>query len=169
MNEEKCYEQYPWWIVLASNLVSVSIYALGAVLMGHFGLFSGILYLVYCAWVESRVLRGSCVACYYYGKRCAFGKGLVCSWIFKPGEPNQCSKRKISWKDILPDFMVVIIPAGVGVILLLVNFHWTLLFQFLALLLLFCFGNGWIRGSLACPFCKKRLLGCPALELFEKK
>jgi hypothetical protein len=30
-------------------------------------------------------------------------------------------------------------------------------------------GNGLVRGSLACKYCKQREIGCPAEQLFNKK
>jgi hypothetical protein len=169
MREEKFYAEYPWWIVIVANLHTISMYAVGASLIGHFGRLYLLLYLGLCVWVEIKVLRGSCAACCYYGKRCAFGKGLLCSRVLPKKEPNELPSKVVVWKDLLPDFMVVIIPAAAGLFLFIAQFHWSLLFQWLLLLILFSFGNAWIRGSLACPFCLRKKEGCPALELFEKK
>lgn len=169
MNEENYFEQYPWWIVLVANLHTIAVYALGALLVGHFGQVYLLFYLGLCVGVEIKVLRGSCVACCYYGKRCAFGKGLLCSWILPQKEPGEPPCKVAAWKDLLPDFMVAIIPAAAGIYLLIARFHWSLLVQWPLLLILFFFGNAWIRGSLACPFCLRRKEGRPALEFFEKK
>jgi hypothetical protein len=35
--------------------------------------------------------------------------------------------------------------------------------------MLACVGNGFIRVSLACKFCRQRELGFPAEQLFDKK
>jgi hypothetical protein len=36
------------------------------------------------------------------------------------------------------------------------------------LVLLSTIGNSFVRGSLACRYCKQRDLGCPAEQLFNK-
>ena len=64
--------------------------------------------------------------------------------------------------------MVSIIPIIVGVILLIVNFNWLLLSMVLLLLLLTSMGNGLIRGSVACKYCRQREIGCPAEQLFNR-
>jgi hypothetical protein len=119
--------------------------------------------------LEIRVMKRSCVNCYYYGKYCAFGKGKISSLFFKKGTPKAFLKRKISWKDILPDFLVSIIPLIAGIVLLILNFNWLLLILIVLLAILTSAGNSFVRGSLACKFCKQREIGCPAEQLFNKR
>ncbi|MFC1917662.1 hypothetical protein ACFLXH_03315 [Chloroflexota bacterium] len=168
MKEIKCYENYPLWIVLLSNIVSFTIYATGAFVIYRIGWIWLILYVLYIAWLEIRLLRRSCVNCYYYGKVCAFGKGKVSRLFFKKGDTNRFKKDKITWKDIVPDFMVSLIPIVAGVILLVIDFNWLLLSMVLLLLLLSSTGNGLIRGLLACQYCRQREIGCPAEQLFNR-
>ncbi|MFC1905310.1 hypothetical protein ACFLXL_00695 [Chloroflexota bacterium] len=47
------------------------------------------------------------------------------------------------------------------------DFNWLLLSIVLALLLLTFIVNGFIRGSLACKYCRQREIGCPAEQLFN--
>ena len=172
MAQPKPYSNYPCWIMLISNLVSLLIYATGAFVMSQIPRFGTILlglYLLYIIWLELKVMSKSCVNCYYYGKYCAFGKGKLSSWLFKKGSPQGFLKRKLSWKDILPDFLVSIIPLIAGIILLILRFNWLILVSIVLLVILASAGNGFIRGSLACRFCKQRELGCPAEQLFSKK
>jgi hypothetical protein len=89
--------------------------------------------------------------------------------FFKKGNnPNFC-RMKITWKDILPDFAVSLIPFIVGIILIIKDFNWILLTLLIVLFILTSFGNSMVRSKLACKYCKQRKLGCPALSLFEKK
>jgi len=76
---------------------------------------------------------------------------------------------QMTWKDMLPDIMVSLIPFVVGIILLIIHFNWTMLILVVALFLLASVGNGYVRSSLACKYCKQRELGCPAEKLFDKK
>jgi len=168
MKSNTCYKNYPLSIVIAANLFSLSIYAIGALIISQIGIIRLILYLVYILLLEIKLLKTACTTCYYYGKLCAFGKGKLSSLLFKKGNPNLFTQRKITWKDIVPDLMVSIIPIIVGIVLLIIDFNWWLLAGVIVLLLLTSIGNGLIRGSLACKHCRQLELGCPAQQLFSK-
>jgi len=168
MKKERYFENYPFWIVFFSNLVSIAIYLIGAFIICKIGLFWLILYLIFIVILEFKLIRSHCIDCYYYGKTCAFGKGRICSIFFKKGNINKFCKKQMTWKDIIPDFMVSLIPAVIGIIFLIKSFNWILLSLVLILLLLTFVGNGIIRGKLACKYCKQRKIGCPAQRLFEK-
>lgn len=168
MQEPLVYENYPLWIVLISNLLSISVYFTGAIIMYQIGLIWLFLYLLFILILEYRLVRGHCVDCYYYGKSCAFAKGRLSSLFFPPGNPEQFCKRTITWKDILPDFLVFIIPLLVGIALLVHEFSWVLVVLVAILFILGFSGNAVVRGQLACRHCKQREIGCPAQRLFER-
>ena len=169
MKKEQCYENYPFWIVFFSNLVSIAIYLIGAFIIYQIGLIWLILYLVFIGIQEFRLIRGHCTACYYYGKTCAFGKGRISSIFFKKGDASKFCSKQMTWKDILPDFTGSLIPVIIGIILLIIKFNWIMLILVILLLLLSFSGNGLVRGQLACKYCKQREIGCPAEQLFNKK
>jgi hypothetical protein len=169
MKKDKCYENYPFWIVLISNIVSIAIYLIGAVIIYQIGFVWLILYIIYILILEFRLIKGHCTDCYYYGKTCAFGKGKISSILFKKGNLKNFCKKQMTWKDIIPDFMVSLIPAIIGIIILIKDFDYVLLLLVIILLILTFFGNGFVRGNLACKYCKQRKIGCPAQKLFEKK
>jgi hypothetical protein len=168
MEQPKTFENYPCIIIIISNLVSITIYAIGAFIIFQLGLIWLLFYLICIFIFEIRLLKKSCVNCYYYGKFCAFGKGKISSLFFKKGNPDRFIKRNITWKNILPDFLISIIPIIVGIVLLIVNFNWLILLLIVILVILTSFGNGFVRGSLACKFCKQREIGCPAEQLFNR-
>jgi hypothetical protein len=168
MEPSNTYENYPCWIRTISNLVSLSIYTIGAYIIYRLGVFWLALYLLYILWFELRLMKKSCTKCYYYGKCCAFGKGKISSWIFKK-DSGAFTDRKITWKDIVPDFLVALVPVAVGIVLLIMNFSWLILILIILLGFLVSAGNGFVRGQLACKFCKQREIGCPAEQLFNKK
>jgi hypothetical protein len=111
----------------------------------------------------------SCVSCYYYGKTCAFGRGRVCCALFRKGNPEEFTGMSIRWYDLLPDFLVFIVPIVVGLWLLMVHFDVILLAVIILLFVLGTFGNGMVRGQFTCKYCKQRELRCPAEKLFAKK
>ncbi|MFA0832981.1 MAG: hypothetical protein ACC609_03135 [Methanobacterium formicicum] len=80
---EECYESYPRWMVILSNILSISTYIIGAYILYGLGIILTVLYLLFCPAMEIRLLRKGCTSCYYYGKTCAFGKGRLSSYLFK--------------------------------------------------------------------------------------
>ncbi len=168
MENNKVYENFPFWIPLPACMLSLSIYGLGAYIFWLLGIVFMILYIIFCLWIELKILKGSCVNCYYYGKTCGLGRGRLCGLLFKKGEPESFSKKKISWKDLIPDFLVLIFPLIGGIIILIRDFDWLILIVMVMLVVLSMGGNAMIRGSFACKYCKQRELGCPAEQLFNK-
>jgi hypothetical protein len=169
MQEPAGHEQYPTRTVIASNLLSFFMYLIGAFLVYQVGLVWVILYILFIIVLEFRLLGRHCVDCYYWGKTCAFGKGRLSCLIFPKGTPERFLQKKITWKDIIPDFLVFIIPVFAGILLLLNEFQWIILFLVIVLLILGFFGNALVRGQLACKYCKQKEIGCPAVQLFERK
>jgi len=167
--KDKCYENYPAGFVILANILQLSIYLIGGAIIYMAGPAWLIVYIPYILWLEIRLLRGSCVNCYYYGKYCAFGKGKLCGLFFKKGSPKKFLSCSITWKDMIPDFLVSLAPVVVGIVLMIISFKWTLLMLVVLLFLLTSAGNGLVRGSIACKHCKQRELGCPAEKLFNKK
>ena len=169
MEEAKCYENYPYWIIIISNLLTLSIYTIGIIIIKPLGIIWLLIYLAYIVFLEIRLLRKSCVNCYYYGKRCAFGKGRLCSLFFKKGNiENFASADNMTWKDLIPDMLVSIIPAIIGIVRLFMDFNWILLLLVILLFSLVSKGNEFVRGSLACKYCKQREINCPADKMFNK-
>jgi hypothetical protein len=168
MKKEKFYENYPFWMVLVSNLNAILIYLIGAYIIYQTGLIWMTLYIIYILIFEFKLIKGHCVDCFYYGKTCAFGKGKIACLFFKKGNPKRFCK-KLGWKDIIPEFMISLIPIIVGVILLIIKFNWIMSILIIVLLFLTFAGNALVRRNIACKYCKQRKLGCPAEQLFDGK
>lgn len=166
--EEKYFENYPFWIVFLSNLVSLAIYFIGAYIIYQIGLIWLILYILFIVILEFRLIAGHCTGCYYYGKTCAFGQGRLSKLLFKKGDTSKFCKMQMTWKNLVLDLMVSLIPIIVGIILLIKSFSFFLLILILVLFILTSTGNSFVRGKLACKYCKQRKLGCPAEKLFQK-
>jgi len=169
MKDVISYERFPVPIVFLSNLLAVSIYAIGIYIMARCGILWVVLYLIYCGLFELRLLRYHCVNCYYYDKVCAFGKGKLSALLFKKGSPEKFAEKQIKWVDLLPDFLILLFPLIGGIVLLVTDFNWLILVLLILLLVLSFPGNAFIRGSFACKYCKQKELGCPAEKLFNKK
>jgi len=168
MENEKSFENFPSWIVMASVLFSLAVYAFGFLILFRLGLVFSLLYLLYVFILEYRLIKNHCTNCFYWGKACGFGKGRLSSWFFKKGEISEFYTCDMTWKDMIPDMLVSFIPLIAGVVLLILKFEIILLVYVLLLLIFTTAGNGFIRGSLTCRYCKQRELGCPADKLFNK-
>ena len=168
MQNNKAYENFPFWIPLLAGLLSLSIYSLGFYIFWSLYLPFAFAYVVFCLWVEFKILKSSCVNCYYYGKTCGLGRGKLCAFVFKKGNPEKFTEKEISWKDLIWDFMVLVFPVIGGIILLIRDFSWLILILMVILVILSMAGNAILRGSLACKYCKQKELGCPAEQLFNK-
>ena len=162
------YHTYPLWIVAASNTLSLSIYILGFHILSRLELYLAFAYLAYILFLEIRIIKMHCVNCFYWGKICAFGKGRLSSWLFKQGESSKFCAKKMTWKDMIPDMLVLLIPAVTGIVILILKFNIWILLSLILIILLSTSGNGFVRGNLACKNCKQAELGCPALDLFSK-
>ena len=169
MKEITAYENYPIPIVLLSNGLAISIYAIGLYILAQCGIWWAVLYLLYCGVFEMRLLRYHCVNCYYYGKVCAFGKGKLSALLFKKGDPQKFAEKDVKWIDLVPDILVLVFPLIGGIVLLVTAFNWTILALLIILLVLSFAGNAFVRGSYACKYCKQKELGCPAEKFFNKK
>jgi hypothetical protein len=165
----KPYENFPFSMVLFAVLVNVSIHALGVVILSGFGNIMAALYLLYCLGVEIHVMKMSCADCNYYGKWCAFGRGKVAPLLFKQGDPKRFTSKCISWKELLPDMLVLLTPLVGGIALLIQGFAWSMAMMLAALLALSFGGNYLVRSRIACKYCKQRELGCPAEQYFGKQ
>lgn len=169
MIKNKSYENFPLWVPLIAVLFSIIGYILGAYILSGFGLLVVILYLIYCIFIELLVIFRSCKNCYYYGKTCGLGKGKIAPIFTKQGNISKFIDKKISWLDLIPDFLVGFIPIFGGIIILIYDFSFIILGLITLLAIIFFGGTAYIRGSFACRYCKQKEFGCPAQEIFTKK
>lgn len=164
----KSYENYPVGTVILSNVVSIGIYGLGFLIVLKLGLTFALLYLLYILAFEFRLIRYHCTNCYYWGKTCGFGKGRLSAWFFKKGDASEFCKKNMTWRDVIPDLLITLIPLVIGIILMIMKFDILILSALLLIAFLTTYGNAQIRGKLTCNNCKQRELGCPAEALFNK-
>lgn len=165
--ENVTFDDFPLRMIIVSDTVAFGIYIIGALIMFRLGMIWGWIYIFACLVAEIRIMRMSCVHCYYYGKFCGLGKGKLAALFFSKGDPKKFLEKDIKWKDLIPDLLIALVPFFAGIFLLIAGFSWLLLLLLLALLALATAGNGFIRGSIVCKYCKQRKLGCPAERFFS--
>lgn len=169
METVKTFERFPLWIVIVSNVNSLLIYLAGFFIMSDLGMALGLLYIAFVLYLEFRIVRHHCINCFYWGKTCAFGKGNISAIFFRKGSPERFCEKQMEWKDMIPDMAVSLIPVITGIILLIVDFNVLILSSTILIALLSTSGNAFVRGKLACRYCKQRIEGCPAEKLFSKE
>ena len=146
METTKTFENYPLWIVIQSSLVSFGIYISGLLITYRLGWIFAAIYLGYILTLEFRLLRYHCTGCYYWGKTCGFGKGRISALFFKKGDPPVFCNNNFTWKEMIPDLLVSLIPLIVGLVLLIIEFDLILLIALIVLTGLTTAGNGYITG-----------------------
>jgi hypothetical protein len=162
------YENYPGWMVAVSSLNQLLLYGMGLFIISRLGLIFALLYLAYILAMELRLVKNHCTDCYYWGKSCGLGRGKVSSLLFKQGDPSRFCNMGLTWKDLIPEMLVSLVPVIAGVILMIVHFNPLLLVAVAIILVLMTAGNALVRRNIACKYCKQRELGCPAEKLFDK-
>jgi hypothetical protein len=169
MGQPTTLERYPAWTVAVATALNLAIYALGAAIVARLGWALLVPYLALPLYLEVALLTKSCPRCFYYGKRCFSGKGLLSALICRRRDPAEFAAREITWLSLLPDLLVTLIPLAVGVVLSIRRFEWTLVGAVVGLMVLAFPGTGFVRSRLACCHCRQRLLGCPAENLFRRQ
>ena len=168
--ETGTYEQFPGWMVATTALVSLATYLLGALILLRLGVVLVLIYACCILAMEYRVLSRSCVGCYYYDRFCCFGRGKLAALLVRKGNPEAFCRKEVRWTDILPSFLVSLVPIALGLLLpLFTGFDAILLGEIAALVLLAFPVQGFIRGRWSCRFCRQRELGCPAERLFAAR
>lgn len=153
-------------MVAVSVLVTISIYALGALILAGLGTSVAAAYLVYCAFFELRVMKHSCVNCFYYGKVCALGRGKISAWLFPQGDPGRFAGMTMTWRTLIPDLLIMLLPLLGGVIVLVRNFSWMAVIGMVLFVMLSLGGIAYVRTRIACRYCRQRETGCPAETFF---
>jgi hypothetical protein len=169
MKNTTSYENFPLWIPFIAILISIISYAIGSIILSGFGIIFAILYILYCIAMELMIIFRSCKNCCYYGKICGLGKSKIAPLLVKKGNIKKFADRDISMVNMIPDFLVVILPLLGGIILLVLNFSILVLSLMVVLIVLFFGGTAFVRGTFTCKYCKQKDIGCPAFDIFNKK
>lgn len=166
----KIYDNYPLSIVSTIGLLFLVFYLAGAYIMFRLHVIAGALYILYILLMEYFVYKEACPHCFYYGKRCAFGRGVIAGIIHKKGDPKKFCEKEMRFKDFVPQIILLLVPIVVGIALLVSRgYHLLTLIALLYPVFNWFALNPIIYGKLACPHCKQGSMCCPALEFFGKK
>lgn len=162
MDNRLQYERYPVNLVCLSTLLTLTSYLLGTLIFYLIDIYLGLAFLALCVITVAVVLRYRCSYCYYYGKRCSTGFGLIASKLFRKRDAGDFSSPKNLMPAMLVAMAVILLPLVGGVLLVITDgtiIAWSLL---AANLLLFV--PAFYKKSTFCSHCKQRELGCPACD-----
>jgi len=161
------FEKYPMKIVLTFWLATLVTWWVGWLILDqlHWGL--GVLYILYVLVLEFKIYP-YCACCCYYGKRCAFGRGLIAAKFLKKRDSKLFCSKKVGWKEMFPSILVILIPVVTGIYLLVKDFNWFGLVLVVFLALIWFVFNPLFFGKLACCHCKQGSICCPAKSFFDK-
>ena len=160
-------ESYPRKYLCISLSQLIISFALGIMVASlfkfYFGIISGILGIA--SFLIS--MRFRCTTCFYYGKQCFNGFGLVVAKLFKqqPSDEFQNSKNVII--TLVISMINTFFPIIIGIIDLILSFSGFKLAILLLYLVASFVPNFFIQPKM-CVNCKQGELGCPAYKNIEK-
>ena len=125
----------------------------------YFGIISAILGLA--SILISMSFR--CTACYYYGKRCTNGFGLLAAKLFKKRRPEEFQNSKDVIITLSISMINTFFPIIIGIIHTIVDFSGFNL-SILLIYLVFAFTPNFFIRPKMCSICKQGELGCPAYK-----
>jgi len=167
----KIYDKgFPLGTVLIMNFFMVTTYAAGVWLFSLINIFLGALFLIFIIYIESSVYREGCKYCFYYGKRCAFGRGLLAPLFMKKGDPKKFCEHELTRKDFIPTMLPAFLPLVAAVYIIFTQgFSWVVTLLGAYPFIVSFLGNPIFYGRMACPHCKQGSICCPAMEFFMKR
>jgi len=161
--ECRYYEEYPFKIVFISLAAFVLTALFGTLILWSINKFLGFLYIVLTVLAIPVSMKFRCGMCYYYGKRCYMGLGLLTPLFFKKGDPLEFGKMKNLIPAAIFSFGLMILAIIAGIVVLIINFS-VLNLVFLILYIIFSFIPGFILKKNYCSRCRQGEMNCPAYE-----
>ena len=161
-------EYYSRKIICMNLLLTFLSYFIGTLVIYYLNSIMGLFYAIFCILTIFLSLKLRCSYCYYYGKRCGFGFGILSKIFFSQGESKEFNNSKNVIPVIIFSMLTSIIPVIVGIILLIVNFSVFHLIYFILYILVAFLPNFFIRSKV-CELCEQGKLGCPAYDKMVKQ
>ncbi len=162
------YESYP----LRFNCVSIGVtllsYALGVAIYYLLEPILGLGYLFLCVLSLLAGVMYRCRFCYYYGKRCPSGLGILGKLLVDKGDPRGFKESKNLIPAGVMDFGVLLLGLLGGVALCVMRFS-LLSAGLLAAYILIAVVAGFTVKKIFCAHCEQGRLGCPAYDGMKGK
>lgn len=161
-------EFYSRKIICINMLFTFLSYFIGSLVIFSFNSIAGIFYAILCILTIFLSLKLRCSYCFYYGKRCGFGFGILSKLFFSQGESKEFNNSKNVIPVLIFSICVSIIPVIVGIVLIIVNFSVFHLIYFILYITVAFLPNFFMRNKV-CERCEQGKLGCPAYDKISKQ
>ncbi len=162
------YESYPLRFNCISLGVTVLSYALGTAIFYLVDPIFAAGYALLCILSVLVSIKLRCSYCYYYGKRCPSGLGILGKVLFRRGEPERFKDPKNLIPAGILDFGILLLAVLGGVALCVMRFS-LLAAALLAAYILVAVVAGFAVKKIFCAHCEQGRLGCPAYEGMKGK
>ncbi|UCH88135.1 MAG: hypothetical protein JSV49_07660 [Thermoplasmata archaeon] len=153
-------EEYPQSGVVVGNAAMILWFVLGAIACWFFNPWIGLIYLIAAFIIVYIIFKKIvCTNCYYYGKRCHLGWGILSSKMFNKGD-IKLFQTSIGLKVAAPTYgLLMIVP----ILLILISMYQDFDYYKVIVLVLLIIVTGYSAGAerkKACGNCKMRKI-CP--------
>lgn len=160
-------ESYPIKIVCVSASLTIISYLAGAFLVYFFFPPLSVVYLLLAALTLVVSMKLRCTHCYYFGKYCNFGLGMLAKYFFNRGEPGEFRDPKKVGITAILSFGTMLIPVFIGLLMFVTDMNLSNLGLLFGYILIGIAPNFLVRGSF-CDKCMQGELGCPSYEQMMK-
>jgi len=155
-------------IICMNLLLTFLSYFMGCLVIYSFNSIAVIFYAILCVLTIFLSLKLRCSYCFYYGKRCGFGFGILSKIFFSQGESKEFNNSKNVIPVLIFSMCTLIIPVIVGIVLLIVDFSVFHLIYLILYILVAFLPNFFMRNKV-CERCEQGKLGCPAYDKISKQ
>ena len=150
-------EEYPLRDVILSNIAFAALLAAGTIVCWLVSPAFGVAYLVVFAALTYGLLRRlTCTRCYYHGKRCGSGWGLLSAMCFSRRRMEEFNESPGVKLAPLVYGLMMLVPL-IALAALIVQHATTTLLVLLAFLLAMAFYSSGPGRRRSCSVCKMRL------------
>jgi hypothetical protein len=137
-----------WPHFLADNTPTIVTYVLGTVILFFFHFWAAVAFGVYCIVSTVLIWRFVCTHCQYFGGVCQCGFSLVATRLFERGDEGKIeSTKKLMAVLVFPCWVV---PFIVAIFILVTSFSWTVLWLFVAFVIVAVAVTPYISWKIGC-------------------
>lgn len=153
-------EKYPIWSAIVSNLAMLlwiesgtfAFWMLHPVAGAIFGVLGVLGVYIYLRWAV-------CRHCWYYGKRCSTGWGIISAGLFSKGDEARFTDKSLLAHIFSVYGFLMVAPLVILVVMMIRSFAMIHLYTLIAMVL-FSMLSGFILRRPSCAKCKQRTI-CP--------
>jgi len=165
---ENCLDPYPGRIVTISIVQTFVSYALGAAVLYLVGPGYALVFILLVAvnMIMSPLFR--CRFCYYHGKLCSFGMGIIAGLLTGKGSGEGFVKPENVYPVAVMGILTTAVPLIALAYLLVTGFTPAIGVAAVLYLLIAMAPGFYLRPRVFCNHCVQGRMGCPAYDRMKK-